>query len=373
MARRYTKRNNAVIAAQDTTVAFSTANQSLKLYLMSQNFNYSVSFPTQKLKQLGAEDPAFQETFSQPDVNLNISYIPEPNCSNEVMGRFIDTTSNWTSQFKNMFDVEDQYSATNLYVLVGDDQGGDFLDKIEFYSSLNLSGDSALAFGNCYPTSYSLSYGVGTMPVVSTSYICSNMVFDPLTGTHMEMPAINLTGGNNDGVGYCDFTFATSLGSDAAEKSPAVINPTNSNSSVTLENLQVGGQNLSGVHYIQSVDMSVDLPRVSSYGLGNDYSYNRKPQFPAQGSFSVSSLVSGMDSGSITGVLSNNEDYSFQLILSSTPAYASPKMIYEIEGAKLESVSYEMPLNGLMSFNASFSFAVTKDKGLRLSGTRYPG
>ena len=367
MARIYTKRNNAVIAAQDTTVAFSTANQSLKLYLMSQNFNYSVSFPTERSKQLGAENPVFQEIFSQPDVNLTISHIPEPNFSNEVLGRFIDSTSNWTSQFKNMFDVADANSATNLYVLVGDDQGEDFLDKIEFYSSLNLNGDSALAFGNCYPTSYRLSYGVGTMPVVSTSYMCSNMVFDPLTGTSMEMPAINLTEGNNNNVGRSLFTFAANLTSAALDKSPAIINPTDSNSSVTLENLQIGGQNISGIHYIQSVDMSVNLPRVSSYGLGNDYAYNRKPQFPAQGSFNVSSLVSGMDSGSITGVLANNEDYSFQLILAS----GSQKMIYEIEGAKLQSVNYEMPLNDLMRFNASFDFTVTKDKGLRLSGTRY--
>jgi hypothetical protein len=364
MAKQYTKRNNAVIASQDATSAWSYANQSLKLYKIGQGFNYSVTFPNQSPKQVGSQEASFEEIFSQPDVNLTVSYIPEPNFSNEVRGRFIDTTSNWTSEFKNMFNTTD---ATNIYIFVGDDQAGDFLDNIEFYSSLNLNGDSALAFGNCYPTSYSLSYGVGSLPTVSTSYICSNMVFDQLTGTHMEMPAINLTGGNNDGVGLCDFTFAIDLTSAALEKKPVVVNPTDSNSSVTLENLQVGGQNLSGIHYIQSVDMSVNLPRVSSYGLGNDYAYDRKAQFPAEGSFDVSSLVSGMQSGAITGVLNNSEDYSFQLILAS----GSTKMIYEIEGAKLSSVNYGMSINGLMNFDASFTFKVTETEGLRLSGTYY--
>jgi len=364
MAKKYIKRNNAVIASQDSSKAWSYSNQSLKLYKMGQSFDYSVAFPNQSPKQVGTQEVSFEETFSQPDVNLAISYIPEPNFSNEVRGRFIDSTSNWTSEFKNMFNTTD---ATNIYVFVGDDQASDFMDNIEFYSSLNLNGDSALAFGNCYPTSYNLTYGVGSLPIVSTSYICSNMVFDQLTGTHMEMPAINLTGGNNDGVGFCDFTFAIDLTSTSAEKKPVIVNPTDSNSSVTLENLQVGGQNLSGVHYIQAVDMSVDLPRVSNYGLGNDYAYNRKAQFPANGSFNVSSLVSGMESGAITGVLNNNEDYGFQLILAS----GSKKMIYEIEGAKLNSVNYGMPLNGLMRFDASFSFKVSQTKGLKLSGTYY--
>ena len=364
MAKKYTKRNTSVIAYQDSSVAWSPANQSLRLSKMAQSFDYSVSFPNQIPKQLGTQQTSFEEIFSQPDVNLNISYIPEPNFSNEVGGRFIDTTSYWASEFKNMFNTTD---ATNIYIFVGDDQAGDFLDNIEFYSSLNLSGDSALAFGNCYPTSYRLSYGVGSLPTVSTSYICSNMVFDQLTGTHMEMPAINLTGGNNDGVGFCDFTFAFDLTTASLEKSPSIVNPNDSNSRITLENLQVGGQNLSGIHYIQSVDMSVNLPRVSSYGLGNDYAYDRKPQFPAQGSFQVSSLVSGMESGAITGVLNNSEDYSFQLILAS----GSTKMIYEIEGAKLSSVNYGMSINGLMNFDASFTFKVTETEGLRLSGTYY--
>ena len=46
-------------------------------------------------------------------------------------------------------------------------------------------------------------------------------------------------------------------------------------------------------------------------------------------------------------------------------------MIYEISGAKLENVSYSMPLNDTMKFDASFSFQITQNGGLRLSGTHY--
>ena len=371
MSRNIINSHNAVIAAQDSSVAWSTADQSVVLYKLAQSFTHSANFPRQSSKQLGKQGSVYRGFFQQPDVQLDISYIPEPNFSNEVLGRFIDTTSSWGSEFKNMFDTTD---STNFYIFIDENQEDNFLDEITFYSSLNLSGASAMAFGNCYPTSYSLSYGVGTLPTVSTSYICSNMVFDNLTGAYMEMPAINLTGGNNDNVGRCDFTFGTSLSSATFEKKPPVVNPTDPYSSITLQNLQVGGQNISGVHLVQSVDMSVDLARVAEYGLGSDFAYGRKPQFPAQGSFNVSSLVSGFGNGAITGVLNSDESYDFQLVLASGSDKfegGGAKMIYEIEDAKLNSFEYGMPINEIMTFSASFSFEVTQTKGLKLSGTYY--
>ena len=219
-----------------------------------------------------------------------------------------------------------------------------------------------MAFGNCFPVSYSLNYGVGVLPTVSTSFICSNMVFEHLTGTSMELPSINLTGGNNDNAGLCLFQIDPQTSDD---RRPPIVNPTDSQSSVTLQNLQVGGQPLSGVHFIQSVSMDVNLSRVSSYGLGNDFAYNRKAQLPAEGSFSVSSLVSGFDEGFITGVLENDQSYDFQLILASS---GDNKIIYNINGAKLDSYNYGMPVNNRMSFDASFSFTITEDKGLTISG-----
>ena len=367
MARNIIKSNNAIVATQDSTAAWSYNQEDLVIFKLAQNFEYSISFPNQSAKQLGAQSFAYQEMISQPDVSLNLSYIPEPNFSNEERGRFLNSNSDWTAGFKNLFDSPEGADSNNFYVLIEENQGVDFLDSVDFAVWLNLAGADAIAFGNCYPTSYNLNYTVGTLPVVSTSHICSNVVFDPLTGKSMESPAINLTGGNNDGAGRINFEFQKDLSTAALEKTPPVVNPTDSNSSITLENLQVGGQTLSGTHLVQSVDMGVTLSRVSSYGLGNDYAYDRKAQFPAQGSFNVSSLVSGMESGSMTGVLNNNEDYSFELVLAS----GSLKMAYQIEGAKLTSMSYTMPVNNWMSFDASFDFEVTQTKGLKVSGTYY--
>lgn len=361
MARNIIKSNNVVVGVQDSANAFKTTNSNLKLYKLVQDYNYSIQLPHGNLKQLGAQGYTSQDLFQHPDVELGFSYIPEPLMSNEQYGKFITTFP--TSRFLPMFSGTLE-NDTNFYVLITENQQDDALDDLTFDTLLNLTGWNAIAFGNCFPTTYGLSYSVGTFPIVSTNYICSNVAFENLTGTSMLMPAIDLTGGNNDNVGHSRFRFEEDSSDDS---NPPIPNPTNTGSNVTLQNLQVGGQNLSGIHFIQSLDMSVDLPRVSSYGLGNNFAYTRKAQLPANGRFSVSSLVSGLESGILTGVLKNDENYDFQLEIEAS----GRRMIYQIEDAKLGSYNYGMSVNGQMSFDAEFSFSVTEKRGLKISGESY--
>ena len=354
------------MVTQFSTTAFSTNNKDVILHKLAQTFDYSIDYSRQQSKQIGSQDLSTNEMYNQPDVSLNISYIPEPNFSNEVQGRFLNSTPK--DEFKNMFDAGDSEDSTNFYVLVGENQGDSFINSIEFSGPVNdFNGDDAIAFGNCFPESYSLSYSIGDLPKVNTSYICSNAVFDHLTGTSMEMPAINMTGGNNDNVGRCQFYLRQDLTTKALEKAPPIVNQTNAGSDVTLQNLQVGGQEISGRHLVQSVNMNVSIPRVSAYGLGNDYAYGRKRQFPARGTFAVSSQVSGFESGAMTGVLNSDELYQFDLTLEAS----GKSMVYRIEDAKLGSYNYSMDINGRMNFDANFSFEVTQEKGLKLSGTHY--
>ena len=354
------------MAAQEHKGGFNTNDRDLKLHKIVQTLDYSIDYSRQQSKQIGSQDLSTNNIFNQPDVSLNISYIPEPNFSNEVQGGFLNSTPRY--EFKNMFNADDSEDSTNFYVLVSENQEDSFVDSLTFdVPALNFSGKDAIAFGNCFPESYGLSYSIGDLPKVNTSYICSNVVFANLIGIYMQMPAINMTGGNNDNVGNSVFTFAKDLTTEALEKAPPIVNQTNAGSDVTLQNLQVGGQEISGSHLVQSVNMNVSMPRVSAYGLGNDYAFGRKRQFPAKGTFAVSSQVSGFESGAMTGVLNSDELYQFDLTLEAS----GKSMVYRIEDAKLGSYNYSMDINGRMNFDANFSFEVTQEKGLKLSGTHY--
>lgn len=358
MARNILKSNNAIVGVQNSTSAFSISNIDLNLYNFVQNCNYSVSFPQQNTKQLGSKNYASTDIFRQPDVQLNFSYIPEPLLENEYYGCFCKTSiQRFVPMFSGYLDAN-----TNFYVLNTPNQEDDALSSVSLGSDLDLAGWEGIAFGNCFPSSYRLSYSINSLPTVSTSYVCSNMKYENLTGTSMQSPAINLESGNNNQVGLCIFNF------DNGTTKPEIPNPSRSSSTVNLENLQVGGQRLSGTHFVQSVNMSVNLGRVANYGLGSDFVYGRKAQLPAQGSFAVSSLVSGFDNGQMSGVLKNNSSYDFDLTLSTS---GDKKIIYKIEDAQLSSYNYSMPVNGQMSFDAEFTFEVTDTKGLKISGSSY--
>jgi hypothetical protein len=116
--------------------------------------------------------------------------------------------------------------------------------------------------------------------------------------------------------------------------------------------------------------MDLDLARVPLYGLGSDYVYDRKLEYPIRGSLSVSSLVSGFDAGQASGILKNESGYYFEIEFTDKTRDYSGKFI--IEDAKLESYSYSMAVNQSMSFDASFSFEVNENKGFKISGYNIP-
>tara|TARA_R110002012_G_scaffold213356_2_gene384478 strand:- start:456 stop:1529 length:1074 start_codon:yes stop_codon:yes gene_type:complete len=357
MTRNILKSNNTFIGAAflSNKEAFHTGNENLNLFNLVQSFNFSASLPHEKIKQLGSPTYVVDEAFIQPDITLDISYLPNTDLNNERYNFFSLGSSNGLRPALS----GTPNASTNFYVFNDPIQGEDGFADLSFSSNLNLSGYEVLAFGNAFLTNYSLNYAVGAMPLVATSYICSNTKFEDVTGSSMESVAINLESGNNNNVGNANFNFSN------GSKSPAIVHPVGGGSSVTMENLQVGGQVLSGIHYLQSVNLNVSLPRVSSYGLGSDYAYNRKLQLPAQGSFTASSLVSGLEDGDITGVLDDESSYSFDVILQS----GTQKVLYRVEGAKLDSYSYGMDVNGQMSFDSQFSFPVNESEGLFISGS----
>tara|TARA_R110002020_G_scaffold293798_1_gene509543 strand:+ start:174 stop:1280 length:1107 start_codon:yes stop_codon:yes gene_type:complete len=368
MARNILKSPNSFVAMTDSDTAFHemakvgppVLETDLNLYNTVQSCTYSVSFPRQNLKQIGTQEFAARDFFNQPDVQLNLSYIPEPSANNEIYGLFCGTGA--VSGFVNFFAGRLEAS-TNFYVFNTPEQEDDGFKSFKWNFDRNLSGWEVISFGNCFPTTYGITYGVGALPIVSTSYICSNMEYQIPTGASGNSPAINLISGNKNGAGPQVFNF------NYGKTDPQIVNQNDGDSSITLQNLQVGGQNISGVQLVQTVGMSVDLSRVSNYGLGNDFAYGRKATLPANGRFSVSSLVSGLNSGELTGVLGSDSGYDFELVLASTGV--DTKMIYQIEDAKLISYNYSMPVNNRMAFDAEFSFEVTETKGLKFSGTSY--
>ena len=353
MARSLLKSNNSIILATESP-AFSTGNQTGVLYagVVGSSFDFNVE--RQTAKQIGSQELSYNTMVRQPDISFSTQYIFLPFMLNEqIFGLSSDPSAPYA-----LSALED--NSVNFCYVNHPDEGFDAIDEY-LEASPDFSGYEAISIGNAYLTNYSVNYDVGSLPVANASFVASNIKYETITGQQIESPAINLQSGNNNDVGNIVFSGFDNIPNkaDFSVVRPDLID-------LSLQNLQVGGQNLSGYHFVQGVDMSIDFERTSLYGFGSDYVYNRKLKYPAKGTISVSSLVSGFDEGQASGILANESGYNFDIFFEDYTQTYSGKFI--IEDARLNGYSYSMSVNGEMSFDASFDFEITQNKGLKISG-----
>ena len=363
MAINAFKSNNCFIACEQlaSTDAFYTDVTTGSIMSVIQGASFDVSLQRNTARQLGSSYYLMDSLNRQPDVGLSLSYIPSYPFFNEGLVNLADLNTSTTGQIVSMAALSGfESTSRNFYIFTRPEEGYNALSGFSVTDNLNFSGYQCASVGNCFLTNYSLSYSVGQLPVVEAQFIGSNMQYENITGTTIGSPAINLASGNTNQVGEL-----TLSGIQEFAPSPLITNPTRTGSSVTLQNLQVGGQALGEGHILQSVQLGVEIPRHAAYGIGSDYVYGRKMLLPAAGSVSVSSLVSGFESGFLSGVVNSESGYNLDLTLEAS----GKSLTYKIQDAKLQSYDYSMDVNDLMLMNASFTFEVSPNPGgLRISG-----
>jgi hypothetical protein len=365
MNRQVLKSNSAFVAMGQSP-AWKTGEEEANLFSLVQNCDFSITNERQKIKQIGSQSYAVNDIVRAPEVSLEMSYYLTPYCNNEIIAGF---TAQNTSYAPCLQDLKNRDQ--NIYIIVDPDDVKDAFDDFKLNpSSVNFSGMQALTFGNCFLNSYSVAFALNSVPVVNVGFSASNVRFESITGGRIPIPAINSVSGNNSGSGYLNLSgLHTSLIDGYVANNPEGRNEFNppvsvSNASTfTLQNLQVGGVglNASANPILQSFNLNLELSRTSLYGLGSNYVYGRKLEYPVNGSANIQCLVSGVSSGEFQSILTNESGYSFEVAFCD--AQKSVTGYYQIQNAKLENVNYSMNINDTMSFNASFSFEASETGG----------
>jgi hypothetical protein len=360
MARDILKSNNSVVIAGQRP-AYTTANRTgdaMSGAYMSAVQNISVGFSQQrqKSKQIGSQALAVNDLTRMPDVDLSISYYYTPAMFNENLLGLTDANPSYDGTgFFNGYTNEDQ----NFYIVNHEDQGVDLVpNQVSKIADLT-SASEVVCIGNAFLTNYSLGFSVGSLPVVSTSYKCSNITVERGDFTGVENPAINLQLGNNNSVGYVNLEDTEISGFDYYSSvnrfNPPLCSPTDVN--VTLQNLQIGGAPISGDAHLQSFSFNIPINRVDLFGLGSDYPYGRKVQYPITSSVSLEFLVSGFATGDIKSLITSESGYDFDIqVMDTRKEYQNT---FSFEDLKLESSSYQMDVNGNMNYSLGFSFEIT--------------
>ncbi len=366
--RGFILKSNSAILATSPSPAWTTTQQSGYFVPLVQASEISVSIDRQTSKQVGSQQYAIDNIVRAPNVSFNLNYIFSPHLVNEYLfGLALPATGSGKSTASGM-STRDQ----NFYLIINDQNGDDILKDFTGTSPrANFSGMTCAAIGNCFLSDYSLGFQIGGLPTVSASFSASNLQMTNMTGSNVSIPAINLLSGNNTNSGFLNFSnLQTSLSGYASEFTTnrpnvyrlPVVSP--QNVSAQLENLQMGGSVLVTGAIIQSVDFSIPFERTDLYGLGSNHVYGRKLQLPLRASVNVSAVVTGMSTGNLHLINQSERAYDFDVTFSDPKATASGK--FEIRGAKLNSMSYSMPVNDRLDFTASYSVEITEASGFRM-------
>ena len=362
MSRIRLNSNNSLVIIGESP-SFKDYDESGVLFGGVTNSSFSVSMQREKVGAVGSKDFQLNSINKHPEIDLTIDYLYDPFMPNEnLMGLGIVTGINYkpTGFLEQLLD-----KSYNFYFYNHPDEGSDAIDYFDSNALQNPNSGEIFSFGNSYLNSYNLSFEIGSIPKVRTSYKCSNMQGDIYTG-NIKSPAINLISGNDNGVGRLLVSGTKLSGYDEASEryldfTKPDIHATSCGLSLALANIQIGGQDLYGAdHRVTSMSMTIPINRVDLEGLGSDYIRDRKIKFPLEGTLNIESNVSKYQTGFISGLLANEDRYSFSLVAKNLESdYAS---ILRFPNLQLESFSYSMKENESMTYSSSFSFPINNKK-----------
>ena len=366
-----------------------TKLRSLKL-LQAASFDFSIS--RNEIKQIGSHKLSARKLTQQPNVGLSFSYFLHDGRNEHILG--FNTAGN--AAF--LSGIQETGQDRNFFFGVTKQQS----DQFNFAS--NFAGIDVLSFGNCFCTNYSVEASVGSFPLVSLDYVASNVKFDTnISGDYDPSgqfwgsgitPAINL----QDGTKNNEWRYLIRSGDhnaggvgDLSNSMPTGINYIKpSDIDVHLANPNIGGIKFSGekTAHVNSVSINIPITRRDLFGLGSNYVYDRKPQFPSLGQISIEATASEFDAGKyvtasnsdlgagLRDIFVHDENYDMEVIFNETDSdsHKTPRVSMRIYDAKLQSQSFSQGIGGSMNVNAVFTFECTPDQvpktaGFTLSGT----
>lgn len=373
MKKQILKSNSAFVAIGQSP-SWKSSKDNAKLFTLVQGCDINFNIERQSLKQLGSKKYIVDNALRAPSVDLNLNYYFSPYLHNELCMGFNAFDEIDRPIFASMDDKN-----YNFYMFINDEDTADALNEIKLDNpdDIDYSNFSLMSFGDCYLNKYSLSFSLGQIPVVSTSFKSSNIkyessIIETINGetfykvdTPSQHPLKTISA--NSYLDVSELYYKLSCGHVNGDKegrteyNPPVVVP--HNSQFILENLQIASIPLSkeSKPLIQSFSINIDFPRVDLHGLGANQPYDRKLQYPILAEISLSSMVSGFSNGFLNQIEVNEVGYDMDISFSSEKANATGW--YKFRNAKLNNFNYSMPINGIMNFNATFSVEINDEEG----------
>ncbi len=372
MNKKILKSNSAFVLIGDK-LPLTLSKDRGRLFSLIQGCQFSIQTERQKLKSIGTNQYIVNDLVRAPSVDLNLQYYLTPYLNNELLMGFCGSGNNYEQAFDKLQGVNQ-----NFYVMMEKDSLYNGFDEIikQDPGTINFSGFDVISFGNAYLKKYSLNFAVGNVPTVDVSFSCSNLKFDNLTNNTLRVPSLSTYGQEDNktlNLSELYLTIASGYVSGNPEGrnefNPPLANPMVSN--FYLDDLQMGGidLNFNDKPILRSFSLEIDIPRNDLYGLGNNHPFDRKIQYPINATINISTYVSGFNTGSISKMSNYEEYYGFSINFNNERKYSQG--FYSFKKMRLESFNYNLNINNILEYNATFNCSITRDSNFLIS-RRYP-
>jgi hypothetical protein len=359
-------KSNAAFVVIGESPSWKSTPEVGRLFTLVQNCDINFNVERQTLKQLGSKKYIVNNITRSPNIDLNLSYYFSPYINNELLMGFNGYDEIDRPAFENIHQKNH-----NFYIVVNNKDGENALDEIKLDNPQNINYNDfiLLSFGDCYLNRYSLGFSLGQVPIVSTSFKCSNSQFESRV-SGISSPSQHPLKGNSSYLDINELYHQLSCGNIRGdiegrnEYNPPVVVP--HNSQFILQNLQVASIPLAKEDkpILQNFSIDINFDRVDLYGLGSNQPYDRKLQYPIKAEINLSSLVSGFNVGFLNKIEETEMGYDLDLSFSSNNANATGW--YKFKNAKLNNFNYSMQINDIMKFNASFSVEIDDENGFSI-------
>ena len=316
-----------------------------------QGANYGFSLNKQDITQYGRQLRLDTVQLESPTVNFDFSYYLGDGLNEKNIGFDVNSDKQFVGPFM------DSFSGNNFYMITSDEG----FDAVDFKSGDNYS---LVGVGNAYLTNYNLDMSVGSAPRVELSYQAANINSQngQVSGRFItgSMPSINP---EEDQI--ISGIVKLKKPKDRGASRPSVIRP----GDITLEfpgfqsneEGPISKTEGAGSFHMQSASLSLPLNRSELYRVGTKHSYARVLDYPINGTLTVATVLSDIESENLINIISDCRDQGGKDICLSLSKCKKSEYGINLEGTEK---AMKITLKGVDLISETFTSQVGSNKAV---------
>lgn len=374
-----------------------------------QSASYSIDYPQTTINQLGKRGSIYTDIISHPIVNFTVNYLQNGVLNEHRLGLNVNFTetggaNDGNAFYSNNFGVSlisgfvqrSLTSTTNLgypfeytdkrNIYIAFDAEGSDVKTLQYSEIDPFAKDySVLAFGDCYMTSYSTRWSVGSFPETTASFVCENCEYLS-SGSGAIAPSLETKSGISNGQIFALPSFYE------GEEDVSVLRPGDVTLNIYARPKLSGYSSIfTGLVYegndayydsipdlafsisdlkVQSYSIDLSLDRRELKQLGHLIPIDRPIVFPVKANISLDAIVGDNFTGNLHNIFYQNHDFDLNLKVNH-PNKEQVYLMYDVKRAKLENRSFDNNIGDNTSISLQFSVELDKEDlshGLFISG-----